>query len=154
MFLITFEAKLFIFETYFFPFFEIFICLDGRAKKTCPATSCGPCILIRNADFKIRVEICLFCLVLWWKLLKIGCRKFGKTKKNTDCLQWATAGLCIVSLWTHFFQKCLLNRVCYFVNFWKKNAFFINFAAIFRLYDEDWIRKYCIFKYSFFSKTQ
>ena len=35
--------KLFIFERYFIPFFEIFICLDGRAKKACPATSCGPC---------------------------------------------------------------------------------------------------------------
>ena len=35
---ITFEAKLYIFQKYFMTFFKIFIRLDGRAKKACPAT--------------------------------------------------------------------------------------------------------------------
>ena len=38
MLLITFTAKLHIFQRYFIQFFEILIRLDRRAKKACPAT--------------------------------------------------------------------------------------------------------------------
>ena len=40
---LSFEAKTYIFQKYFMTYLKIFIRLDGRAKKACPATLCGPC---------------------------------------------------------------------------------------------------------------